>query len=188
MSIQKHVAILLADGFEEIEAVAAIDVLRRAGLEVCVIAVAGGPVQGSHGLALHVDARLAECMHRTFDAVVLPGGMPGSQNLASSHEVLALLKRTYEAGGIVAAVCAAPIALHAAGLLAGKHVTSYPSVAGALTGAIHTGRRVEVDGRIVTGQAAGSAIEFALAVVTALGLPEKAKAAHDAMLVGAPVK
>ena len=179
----QHVAVLLADGFEEIEAVAVIDVLRRAGLEVCVASVGSGPVQGAHGITLHADARLADVAKHPFDAVVLPGGMPGALNLAASTDVLTLLRRTHDAGRIVAAVCAAPLALHAAGLLAGRRVTSFPSIAERLTGAIHTGNRIETDGRIVTGQAAGSAIEFALAVVTALGLPEKAKSVHDAMLV-----
>ena len=179
---QKHAAVLLADGFEEIEAVAAIDVLRRAGVKVWVAAVGSSPVQGSHGMVIHADVRLGEVADHAFDAVVLPGGMPGALNLAASQEVLTMLRRTRDAGGIVAAVCAGPLALHAAGLTAGRRVTSHPSVADRLTGAIHTGRRVETDGQMVTGQAAGSAIEFALAVVAALGLPEQARAVADAML------
>jgi 4-methyl-5(b-hydroxyethyl)-thiazole monophosphate biosynthesis len=181
---QKQVAVLLADGFEELEAVAAIDVLRRAGLDVHVVAVADGPMmRGAHDIQVKADARLAEVSGRTFDAVVLPGGMPGSATLAASPVVRELLRRTHTAGGVVAAVCAAPLALHAAGLLVGKRFTCYPSVAAKITDGIHTGNRTERDGKIVTGQAAGSAVEFALAVVAAMGLPDKAAEVGAAMVV-----
>ena len=181
---RKEVAVLLAEGFEELEAVAIIDVLRRAGLGVRLVAVTDGPlVRGSHDIQMKTDSRLAEVSGRTFDAVALPGGMPGSATLAASAPVHELLRRTHAAGGVAAAVCAAPLALHAAGLLAGKRFTCHPGVAAKITGGLHTGARTERDGKIVTGQADGSAVEFALAVVAAMGLPDKAAEVGAAMLV-----
>ena len=180
----RHAAVLLADGFEEIEAVSVIDILRRAGVVVLTLSIGDNPlVRGAHDISVKVDARMADAGGRTFDAVVLPGGMPGSANLGESATVRELLRRTHASGGIVAAVCATPLVLHAAGLLAGKRVTSFPGVAAKLTGATYTGKRTEQDGRIVTGQAAGSAIEFALAVVAALGMPEKGEALRGALLL-----
>ncbi len=180
-----HVAVLLARGFEEVEAVAIVDVLRRADLNVTTLSVDGGnPVRGSHGIQVTADAALDSVAGQRFDMVALPGGMPGSKSLAESEAVRTLLRDTAARGDWVAALCAAPLALHAAGLLAdGRRVTAYPAVAERLTGATYTGTRVEVDGRTITGAGPGAALEFALALVAALDGPETAATLRRAMLV-----
>lgn len=178
------VAVLLAPGFEEIEAITIIDVLRRAHLPTVTLSVGCiGSVEGSHGLRLEADAALEDARGKAFDMVALPGGMPGSEHLAGDPAVLHLLRTTAERGAWTAALCAAPLALHAAGLLAdGRRVTAYPSVACRLTGATYTGARVETDGRIITGAGPGAALEFALALVAALDSSETADSLQRAML------
>src|SRR5512139_440095 len=110
----------LAEGFEEIEAVTIIDVLRRAGVKVTVAGVTGVDVTGAHGIPMRADKRLADAAKDTYDAVVLPGGMPGATHLRDDAGVQALVRAQHEAGRKVAAICAAPIALSKAGVLRGK--------------------------------------------------------------------
>jgi 4-methyl-5(b-hydroxyethyl)-thiazole monophosphate biosynthesis len=121
------VAVLLAEGFEEIEAVTIIDVLRRAGIEVTTLGVASQSVTGSHGITIEADALLAQGVDRPWDLVVLPGGMPGAAHLRDDENVQALLRRQGARDGLVAAICAAPMALGQAGLLEGRRATSYPT-------------------------------------------------------------
>jgi len=182
-----RVAVLLAPGFEEIEAVTIVDVLRRADLPTVTLSVGCiGTVEGSHGLRLEADASLENVGGMGFDMVVLPGGMPGSEHLADDPAVRQLLRKTAERGAWTAALCAAPIALQAAGLLTdGRRVTSYPTVAGRLTGATYTGARVEIDGRIVTGAGPGAGLEFALTLVEMLDSRDAADRLRRPML--APV-
>ena len=183
----RQVAVLLAPGFEEIEAVTIVDVLRRAGVDVALAGTGGaGTVEGSHGLTILAEAGLDELEPGDLDMVVLPGGMPGAANLASDARVVELVREVHAAGRIVAAICAAPIALQAAGLLQGKRVTAYPTFAAKLDGAVYTGTRVEQDGAIVTSKGPGTALEFALRLVAVLGLAETADQLRDAMQVRAP--
>lgn len=178
------VVVPLADGFEEIEAVTIIDVLRRADIPVVVAGVSSGSsVRGAHGLELGVDMALAAVSVADIAMVALPGGMPGSVNLAESDEVQGLLRRVWDAGRHVAAICAAPLALQAAGILKGRRTTGHPSVRAQLTDGVYTGARVERDGRLITGTGPGTALEFALALVSALGKPDVAAQLHEAMLV-----
>ncbi|MFA4943168.1 MAG: DJ-1 family glyoxalase III [Lentisphaeria bacterium] len=189
MKPQPHLQALvpLAPGFEELEAIAILDVLRRAGIHTLIAAVEGTPaVTGSHNITVQADEPLAAAAARPWHAIVLPGGMPGATNLARSTLLLELLRRTAASGGITAAVCAAPLALHAAGLLQGRRFTCFPSVQPELPGGICTGERVEVDGTLVTGKAAGAAVEFALAIVEALGLREQAEGLRAGMFVQQP--
>ena len=119
--------VILADGFEEIEAVTQIDVLRRAGVEVTVAGLNGGVVTGAHGLGIVTDSALVD-LNTTADLVVLPGGMPGSENLGRSEAVVSLLEEQFAAGRKIGAICAAPAyAPVAAGVLVGKRATCYPS-------------------------------------------------------------
>jgi len=179
------VGVLLAEGFEEIEALTVIDVLRRAKFEVVVAGVPAGPtIDGAHGVTVSVDVDLAELAADELSLLVLPGGMPGAVNLAESLEVLQLVRDVHGKGELVGAICAAPIALHAAGILEGKRVTSYPSFAEHLTGTAYTENVVEKDGKIVTSRGPGTALEFALALVEALGRPEVAIQLREDMLVG----
>ena len=173
--------VLLAPGFEEIEAAAIIDVLRRGGIEVTVAALGETRVPGAHDLSFVADCRLKDVEHQSFDAVLLPGGMPGSRNLRDDVRVKALLQRQAEQGRQLGAICAAPIALEAAGVLQGKRATSYPGYD--LPSAEYCEDRVVVDGNVVTSRGPGTAIEFALQWVTLLAGADQAAQLRQGMLV-----
>jgi 4-methyl-5(b-hydroxyethyl)-thiazole monophosphate biosynthesis len=164
----------LADGVEEMEAVIAIDVLRRAGWEVCAAGLKPGPVIASRGVKLLPDKTWDEIDPDSFDLIVLPGGAQGTENLRRDPRVLRALQTMAQGGKIIAAVCAAPLVLQDAGLLAGKNATCHPGVAAKLTATARSADRVVTDGRIVTSQGAGTTFEFALALVTMIDGPAKA--------------
>lgn len=175
--------VLLADGFEEIEAVTVIDVLRRAGVEVMVLGVAGMSLKGSHDIRVEADGLLSDHVDDEFDAVILPGGMPGAATLRDDALVDKMLRRQHERGGTLAAICAAPIALGKRGLLEGKKATCYPGFEGELVGAEHSEARVVVDGHTITSRGPGTALEFALALVEHLKDRENAEYLRKRMLV-----
>lgn len=163
---------VLAEGFEEVEAVTPIDVLRRAGAEVTVAALAEGiHVTGKNGITVHADTTLASVEARTFDCIFLPGG-PGVKNLRADPRVKAAVRRHHEAGRWVTAICAAPTVLHDAGLLKGRRYTAHFSVAGELPEILQN-ERVVVDGRLITSRGAGTALDFGLKLVEVLFSPEK---------------
>jgi 4-methyl-5(b-hydroxyethyl)-thiazole monophosphate biosynthesis len=163
------VLVPLAPGCEELEAVTLIDILRRAGVEVITAGLAAGPVRGSRGTVLLPDVELDAVLGSRFDLVVLPGGMPGSEHLKNDARIIGLLQATEQAGGYVGAICAAPMALHAAGLLEDRNATSFPGVLDELPGTHHTRTdAVVVDGRIVTSRGPGTAMDFALTLVELL--------------------
>jgi 4-methyl-5(b-hydroxyethyl)-thiazole monophosphate biosynthesis len=179
------VLVPLAAGFEEIEAVTIIDVLRRAGVEVRVAGLAPGPVEGSHGIRLATDCVLDEVDAAGLAMLVLPGGMPGATNLQRDERILALVRALESSGRTVAAICAAPLVLGAAGVLQGRKATSHPSVREKLAGAeVVAQPRVVRSGPIVTSQGVGTALEFALALVEELAGAAKARELRAAMLVG----
>ena len=175
--------VLLAPGFEEIEAVTIIDVLRRAQIETVAVAVGSKSVQGSHGIALLGDVTLEQAATEPWDVVVLPGGMPGAKNLRDSPEVQALIRAQLAAKGRLAAICAAPIALSAAGALQGRKATSYPSFQGELSCAEYLEDPVVVDGPIITSRGPATALRFALKLVGELCGQEREAAVGKAMLV-----
>jgi 4-methyl-5(b-hydroxyethyl)-thiazole monophosphate biosynthesis len=171
--MSKRVLVPLAEGFEEIEAVTAIDVLRRAEIEVVVAGLEPGPVRGSRGVVVTPDEPLAEVVDLDFDAVVLPGGGPGSQALAGDERVGAILKRHAAAGHLVAAICAAPgVVLTPLGLLEGKRATGYPGLRDKVPGWVD--EPVVRDGDLITSQGPGTAMTFALSLVEVLVGAEKA--------------
>jgi 4-methyl-5(b-hydroxyethyl)-thiazole monophosphate biosynthesis len=168
MTDSATVVVPLLPGFEEIEAVAIIDVLRRAEVRVLVASSAPGPVRGSHDIELGADTALAEVAVDAVDMIALPGGMPGATNLARHPEVQRLVRELAAAGKYTCAVCAAPIALAAAGVHRGKRVTCYPGFEHQLAGGTVVEERVVVDGTLVTSRGPGTAVEFALELVAIL--------------------
>jgi 4-methyl-5(b-hydroxyethyl)-thiazole monophosphate biosynthesis len=169
------VLVILAPGFEEIEAVTPIDVLRRAGAEVTVAGLADGPVPGSRGIRILPDSSLEAEAEKDYDLVVLPGGMPGATNLREDPRVVSIVKRTLAADRTVGAICASPaVVLDAVGVLAGRRATCHPALANQMVEGELTDERVTVDGNIITSKGPGTAMEFALALVTALYGPDRA--------------
>ena len=164
----KKVLVALAPGFEEIETITVVDILRRAGARVVLAATEEGPVEGSRGVSVLPDTLIDQVSDSDFDLVVLPGGQPGTNNLLKNAKVNAIIKNMHKAQKQVAAICAAPIVLHAAGILKGVAVTSHPSVQEQLTDTQYSDDRVVVDGHIVTSRSPGTALEFALKLVEIL--------------------
>ena len=164
----KRVLVPLAPGFEEIEAITIIDVLRRAGVTVDVAGTEPGPITGSHGIAITPDRPLAGVDAAAYDLVALPGGMPGTINLREHGEVRRIIGEIAERGRYTTAICAAPIVLKAAGLTAGRALTSHPSVASELGDSRYCEEAVVRDGPLITSRGAGTAMAFALALVETL--------------------
>lgn len=163
-----RVLVPLADGFEEIEAITIIDVLRRAGCEVIAAGLASGPLTATRKTRHLADAPIDAALENDYDAIVLPGGRPGADALAAHGGLRRRLREHFAAGRLTAAICAAPMALDAAGLLDGRRFTCHPAAAGEIKSGAPTAQRVEIDGHLITGQAAGSAMEFALVIGRAL--------------------
>ena len=164
--MKKTALIVLADGFEEIEAVSVIDVLRRAAVEVIIAGLKNKVVNGAHGIKVTADIKLKD-YRRIPDAIILPGGMPGATNLAGSKKVIALVKRCFSKGKIVASICASPaFVLLAAGILNKRKVTCYPGCEKRFKrDTVYLKRPVVVDNNIITSQGPGTAIDFAFAIV-----------------------
>jgi 4-methyl-5(b-hydroxyethyl)-thiazole monophosphate biosynthesis len=166
------VLVPLADGFEEIEAFAPIDLLRRAGVEVTTAALADGiHVTGRSGITAHADTPLAAVLARDFDLVFLPGGA-GVKHLRADARVRDLILKQHAAGRWLAAICAAPVVLHDCGLLTGRRYTAHFSVANELP-AILAAERIVTDGKITTSRGAGTAVDFGLHLVGLLTGAEK---------------
>jgi 4-methyl-5(b-hydroxyethyl)-thiazole monophosphate biosynthesis len=161
------VIVPLAQGCEELEAVTIIDLLRRAGIKVVTAGLDKQPVKASRGVVLIPDTSLGEVMDDEFDMVILPGGLPGADNLNLDPRIHTLLKKMVASDRPVAAICAAPKVLATAGLLDGKHATSYP---GSLEGIATQGMKYETqavvsDGNVITSRGPGTAMDFALALI-----------------------
>lgn len=183
----RRILIPLAEGFEEIEAVTVVDVLRRAELDVVVAGLSPGSVRGAHGIAIETDAELAAVDPASFDAIVLPGGMPGTTALAADARVLDAVRGLHALGRLTAAICAAPLVLVEAGVVDGVPVTAHPSVRDRLAPAVvHDAPRVLESGNVVTSQGPGTALEFALALVGRLCGEERREALAGAMVCAPP--
>ena len=177
------VYLFLANGFEEVEALAPLDILRRSGVEVTTVAVGGGDsAQGSHGITVAAD--LPEAMFRDAapEAVILPGGMPGTTNLGKSRVVAAALKAADRSGGILAAICAAPSVLGQQGYLRGKRAVCYPGFEKELAGATISKKRVVRDEKVITAAGMGVAMRFGLEILSALRGKEVAEQVEKAIL------
>lgn len=178
------VLVPLARGFEEIEAIAIIDVLRRAGITVVTAAMASEKsVKGAHNIVVQADKTFAEVEKRTFDAVVLPGG-PAAATLAKSKTLLEMLKVHADKGHVVGAICAAPAVLAKAGVLRGKNAACYPSVEPMVASEATVKRLTTVvDGNIVTSRGPSTAVDFALALVGEIAGQDKRSEVAAAMLL-----
>lgn len=161
------VYIFLADGFEEIEGLTAVDLLRRAGCDVKTVSVIGRKViKGSHDICLYADMMFDDIKEKA-DMLVLPGGMPGTNHLREHEGLAALLKEQYEAGKWVAAICAAPSVFEGLGFLKDRKATSYPGAVGEAVGE-YLEDKVVVDGHVITSRGVGTAIPFALKLIEVL--------------------
>ena len=170
------IAVLFATGFEEVEALAPVDLLRRAGLNVTMTGVDGETITGSHGIAVTMDAKIEDIDREALEALVLPGGLPGTLNLEKSQAVQDLITHCTEQGKLVAAICAAPSILAHRGLLQGKNAISFPDFHKDLTegGAVLSESYVCEDGNFITARGMGVATQFGLKLVERLVSPEKA--------------
>ena len=177
--------IFFAEGLEECEGLLVVDLLRRAGVEVTIAALGQEKrVCSSHGIRVEADALAGELDYAAYDAVVLPGGLKGVQNLKADVTVCRVCQEFAAAGKLVAAICAAPTALAQFGVLKGKQATVYPGMDGDLTaaGAGYTGLPITIDGNIVTGEALGAAIPFALALARLLADADTANKVKKAIV------
>ncbi len=167
----KAILVLLAPGFEEIEFTAPVDILRRLGISVVTAGVQGREVEGAHGITMQADTLLSEVKGGDYAGIVLPGGA-ASWLLRDTPAVLQLVREMNAEGKMVAAICAAPIALEAAGVLSGRRITCYPAeavVADIPSAAEITTEPTVTDGNIITGRGPGAALEFGFALGAYLG-------------------
>ncbi|MBN2042894.1 MAG: DJ-1/PfpI family protein, partial [Candidatus Aenigmarchaeota archaeon] len=164
--MKKRVLIPLANGFEETEAIATADVLRRANIEVVLAGIPGQIVEGAHGIKIISDKKIEDARKEEFDAVVLPGGNPGCKNLSNCKNVIEILKDFNEKKKTIAAICASPSILSKIGILDGKRATIFPGMERDIP--MPRDSKVIVDGHVITSQGPGTAVDFALAIVTQL--------------------
>lgn len=173
-----NVVVLLAPGFEELEAVTIVDVLRRAGISVTLAGIADPPIAGNHGIEVMSDVSIDDV--KAYDALVLPGGNPGYINLERDHRVLKLIRDAHGAGKYIGAICAAPHVLGQAGIMEGVTATCYPGIE--IPGAKRVDEPVVRHGTIITSQGPGTAIAFALDLVEVLTSTENAREVRKALL------
>ena len=176
----------LADGFEEVEALCPLDLMRRAGLSVMTVGVGEKVVRGSHGIEVIADVTCSEAEKlldkKPADAVILPGGMPGTTNLKADPTVNKFIKYASDNHKLIGAICAAPSVLGHLGLLKGRRATCYPGFEQELTGATVEKTPYVIDGRIITGRGAGATVLFARAIVACLCGQEKADEVGKGMM------
>ncbi len=176
----------VAQGFEETEMIYPLDLCRRAGLEAKTVSVTTDKaVTGSHGITVTADMTVfdAEYNHEGADAVVLPGGMPGTLNLEKSEAVQKAIRSAFENGRFLCAICAAPLVLGKAGLLKGKKAVCYPGFEKYLTGAENVPDKCVRDGKVITAVGAGAAHLFGLEIISALASQEEAENIKNAILL-----
>ncbi len=162
------VYLFFADGFEEVEGLTAVDLLRRAGVDAKMVSIMGRKqVTGSHNIKIETDLLMEEIKERA-DMLVLPGGLPGTDYLREHQRLAKLLKRQYITGGWVAAICAAPSVLGGLGILKDRAATSYPGCLDGMEVGTYQEEEVVVDGHVVTSRGVGTAIPFALTLIEVL--------------------
>ena len=176
----KRAVILFAEGYETVEALLVVDLLRRGGVEVTMASITEDEfVRSSHGVNVEMDAVLGEVDVLDYDAVILPGGMPGTMNLGVDVAVTGALKQMNRDGKIVAAICAAPSVLGKCGILEGKKATCYPGFEDKLIGAEIVNKAVVTDGNIITSRGLGTSMEFGFELIKKLISEEKAEEVRE---------
>jgi 4-methyl-5(b-hydroxyethyl)-thiazole monophosphate biosynthesis len=177
------VAVILADGFEEVEAIAIVDVLRRAEIDVVIAGLHQGPLTSARNVKVLPDTVVDSIRTEDFDMLVLPGGQPGSDNLNADGRVRELIRDFHKKGKLTGAICAAPYVLANAGILEGKHATSYPTYREKMGGAVYEEKAVVEDGNVLTSRGPGTALCFGLSIVRRLVGKEKAEQIKEGMLL-----
>lgn len=176
------VYVFLADGFEEAEALVPLDILRRGGLEAVTVGVGSPEITGAHGITVRCDITENKAVTEGLEAVVLPGGMPGTANLEKSRTVMQITRFACEKALTVGAICAAPSVLGKWGLLKGKRATCFPGFENHLSEAVFTGGSLVCDGNIITAVGAGAAFDFGFALLAALKDVNTARKLADGMM------
>ncbi len=176
------IVVPLAEGFDEIEFSTIVDILRRAEMDVTTAGLKEGIIEGAHGVKVMADTSIDKIDPDDFEVIVLPGGFPGFVNLGEDQRVLKLVREMDDKAKWVAALCGAPSVLSKAGLLEGKKATIYPAAKDTLTGAQYVDERVVVDGRVITSQGAGTAMEFSMKLVEILAGRAKMEAVCQQVL------
>lgn len=183
-SKMKKVSLFLANGFEEIEALATVDILRRAQVQVQTVSITSDRVvTGAHGVPVTADCTFDSADFSNVEALILPGGMPGAKHLNEHEGLKALITRFNEEKKLLAAICAAPMVFGGMGLLKGKKATCYPGFEAELKGAQVTGESVVVDGNITTGKGPGLVFDFALSLVEQIAGGDTRKEVQNGLLL-----
>lgn len=175
------VYVFMADGCEEIEALAPVDMLRRGGVEVTTVGVTGKTVTGSHNISVNTDISLEEVNLSDIEAVVLPGGMPGTLNLEKNEKVQEIVEYAYDKKLLICAICAAPSILGHKGYLKDKKATCFPSFEDSFDGGEYTGEVVTACGNIITGKGCGAGIYFGLEILKNIKGEETMKKVFDSL-------
>ena len=174
--------VILAPGFEEIEAITIIDLLRRAKIDVTVAGLTEGPITGSHAITVVPDASIDQVNHQHFDVLILPGGQPGTNNLKTNSKLLSWIQERFDRGQKLAAICAAPTVFHAAGITKNLKLTSYPSEKEVFKDSHYLEQPVVKDGQVITSRGVGTAIPFALSLIEELKDKQTAKTIAERIL------
>lgn len=180
----KRVALFLANGFEEIEALATVDILRRAQIPVVTVSISDEiVVNGAHDIRVIAETLFSETDFSDVEVLLLPGGMPGAKHLNEHEGLRRLIRKHNDRGNMIAAICAAPMVLGGLGLLHGRNATCYPGFEEKLTGANMTGENVVVDAHITTGRGPGLVFDFALELVEQIAGKERRKEVEKGLLL-----
>ncbi len=174
---------LLGTGFEETEAIAPLDLLRRAGLQALTVGINGKIVTGGHGVGIETDLLLGEIDPTELEMVILPGGLGGVASIRASREAMDLIRFAWDNGKYVAAICAGPTVLADLGITNEKTATCYPGCEAQMGNAVTTQAAAVMDGKLITGASAGCAIPFGLKLIEALKGPEEANRIADQIVI-----
>lgn len=178
----KKIIVPLANGFEELEAITVIDVLKRADLEVEIITLKDLEVESSNQIIIKADKKIEQVKREDLAGIILPGGMPGAKNLKDNPKIIEIVQDLAANNDLIAAICAAPIVLSKAGVIANKKITSYPGFEEELKAKQYLQQRVVVDENVITARGPGVALEFAMAIIKYLQGEKEVNKLKDAML------